>query len=104
MYPGLNMSRALGDIVAHKEAGLTAEPEIVEVELAKERADGVQLVLLVCTDGVWEFLESQEALKFVKGDKFQTIAENLASASYDLWMKDSDNEITDDITAIVVNL
>merc|ERR1711988_866529 len=28
MYPGLNMSRAIGDLVAHEEAGLTADPDI----------------------------------------------------------------------------
>merc|ERR1719387_1006053 len=33
MYPGLNMSRAFGDVVAHKEAGLTAEPETKVIKL-----------------------------------------------------------------------
>jgi hypothetical protein len=31
MYPGLNMSRAFGDTIAHKEAGLTAEPTVDEI-------------------------------------------------------------------------
>lgn len=30
-YPGLNMSRALGDVVAHQEAGLSAEPDVLKV-------------------------------------------------------------------------
>lgn len=36
MYPGLNMSRALGDTVAHREAGLCAVPDIREYLLGAE--------------------------------------------------------------------
>merc|ERR1712151_128391 len=34
MYPGLNMSRAFGDCVAHRMAGLTAMPDVREIDLA----------------------------------------------------------------------
>merc|ERR1719414_928079 len=34
MYPGLNMSRALGDCVAHAQAGLTAQPDVRQIDLA----------------------------------------------------------------------
>eukprot|EP00913_Durusdinium_trenchii_P014119 g13252.t1 len=61
MYPGLNMSRALGDVIAHKEAGLSAEPDICVIDLKAEREKYAKLMLLVCTDGVWEFILSQEA-------------------------------------------
>merc|ERR1719159_2287299 len=57
---GLNMSRALGDCIAHK-AGVTAAPETVRVPIN----EGEDLFVLVCSDGVWEFIESQEAVEMV---------------------------------------
>merc|ERR1711862_979141 len=33
MYPGLNMSRAFGDVVAHCEAGLTERPDVTTISL-----------------------------------------------------------------------
>lgn len=100
MYPGLNMSRALGDVVAHKTAGLTQEPDIKTVDV-KDSHDFV----LLCTDGVWEFIESNEAVDMVTTfgrSKCQEAVEKLASESWDRWMKDSDGEVADDITAVVV--
>merc|ERR1719410_928164 len=47
MYPGLNMSRALGDCVGHTEAGLSAAPDVKEISLAGYSGD---LLLLLCTD------------------------------------------------------
>jgi len=105
MYPGLNMSRAIGDIVAHKEAGLTAVPDVQTFELKEGRSKGFNYLLLVCSDGVWEFIESQEAFSLIKG--FNGPAEQmkkLAEISWDRWMKDSDNEISDDITGMIVSL
>ncbi|CAE7292248.1 pim2 [Symbiodinium necroappetens] len=103
MYPGLNMSRALGDIIAHKEAGLTAEPDVCVIDLKAEREKYSKLVLLVCTDGVWEFILNKEAIGMVqKFPDCQQAVDRLMKESWDRWMKDSDNEITDDITAMLV--
>lgn len=111
MYPGLNMSRALGDIVAHKEAGLTADPECKTISLASHRGEGSELLLLICSDGVWEFIESPEGAKEFKGSAknlkdvdMANQAEKLAQSSWDKWMADSDNEISDDITVIAIAL
>jgi len=107
MYPGLNMSRAFGDVVAHKEAGLTAVPDVRVIDLKAEREQGRELVLLICTDGVWEFIESQEASDMVEKypkEKYGEAVEKLAQESWDRWMNDSDNEISDDITAIMIRL
>jgi len=107
MYPGLNMSRALGDVIGHKEAGLTAMPDVKEVDLAKQRLDGSALTLVLCTDGVWEFVGSEEALGLITNyDASQARAamEELAQISWDRWMDDSDNEISDDITGILAQL
>lgn len=104
-YPGLNMSRALGDIVAHDEAGLTAEPEINVVDVKELRAKGM-VIVVISSDGVWEFIESPEAVKFLEKSGQIVVDQNsvnaLAKKSWDAWMKDSDNEISDDITVIAV--
>merc|ERR1719189_847454 len=64
MYPGLNMSRALGDCVAHRMAGLTAEPDVAEIDLEASSEGGTgDRLLILCTDGVWEFIENEKALE-----------------------------------------
>jgi serine/threonine protein phosphatase PrpC len=105
-YPGLNMSRALGDVIAHREAGLSAKPDTKTLDLSKYREKG-QLELLLCTDGVWEFIESSEALEIVgnfEKSNGQAAMTQLARESWDRWMRDSENEISDDITAMRIQL
>lgn len=100
-YPGLNMSRALGDVVGHKEAGISAEPDTRKESVPDTRKS----TLLVCSDGVWEFVQSQQAADMVKvPDPSGASIEKLTKASWDAWMEDSDGEISDDITAVVVHL
>jgi serine/threonine protein phosphatase PrpC len=100
MYPGLNMSRALGDLVAHTSAGLTALPDVKRIDLKAAREQYDKMLLYICTDGVWEFIESSE-LEAIVPDQ---AVEKLAKESYDRWMKDSEGEVSDDITAILVKL
>merc|ERR1719229_1367483 len=50
-YPGLNMSRCLGDLMGHADCGLTSEPEVTVLDLQPE-----DNWLLICSDGVWEFI------------------------------------------------
>jgi len=108
-YPGLNMSRALGDIVAHRQAGLTAEPDVATLSLRD--ATGSNQMLLMCSDGVWEFIESLEAIdilasigQFGSQEQARAGMAKLAKESWDRWMKDSDNDVADDITGICVPL
>lgn len=114
MYPGLNMSRALGDCIGHNEAGLSAVPDVKEVNLRELREKKAGLLLLLCTDGVWEFVESKDAVQMVmKGSRTEQVCspqelqkrmEEITKLSWDRWMQDSDNEISDDITGIAVIL
>merc|ERR1712194_949641 len=67
-YPGLNMSRAVGDIRGYNEAGLSAEPEIASVNIKTKRADASSVMLLLCTDGVWEFIESAKGVAIASQD------------------------------------
>lgn len=102
---GLNMSRALGDCIAHK-AGVTEVPETKVLSAAEVPLNSETFVLL-CSDGVWEFLESQDAVDIVAkyGRKdAQAASEELARTSWDKWIEDSDGEVSDDITAIVYHI
>lgn len=115
MYPGLNMSRAFGDCVAHRMAGLTAMPDVREIDLANSTVGGAgERLLILCTDGVWEFINDEEALSCAYGAMTAKQAEGasplttgisaLAKLGYDRWLADSDDEISDDITGVMVRL
>jgi serine/threonine protein phosphatase PrpC len=187
-YPGLNMSRAMGDLGGNHDAGISAIPDVKSTAIAicKEpkkvaaanpgvKADsqpteaivtgvipaggegrentgtylpelpgqpvaetqgepdldadvksvrstatsshpsvsthqldpGQDKYLILCSDGVWEFVGSVEAVQII-GDIACTdamaAAERLAEVSWTRWMKELDGQVVDDITAIIVNL
>lgn len=58
MVPGLAMSRSFCDTVAHA-VGVSSEPEFIEITLDSEK----DCVLILATDGLWEFLCNQEAVE-----------------------------------------
>jgi serine/threonine protein phosphatase PrpC len=100
-YPGLNMSRCLGDLMGHQDAGCSCEPEVNEVPLKPE-----DRVLLVCSDGVWEFISPEEAVLMV-GDMSnnpQQAADKLAKEAWDRWIREEGGAVVDDITAILIYL
>jgi len=100
MYPGLNMSRALGDTMGHK-VGLNGVPDVERIPLNKEK----DKMILLCTDGVWEFIDSEEAVTIAMREKAPACAaETLAQMSWDRWLGDSEGEISDDITAVCIDL
>merc|ERR1711972_238734 len=75
-YPGLNMSRCLGDLLGHADAGLSCEPEVSVVKM--KPGDNI---LMLCSDGVWEFIDAQEAADIIRpfpadGSNAMTAAEN----------------------------
>ena len=57
--PGLAMTRSFGDGVAHS-VGCNALPEMNEYEFSKE-----DKVVVIASDGVWEFLENIDVAKIV---------------------------------------
>merc|ERR1712228_75015 len=94
---GLNMSRALGDNYV-KSAGVTEVPEIKVHEITDK-----DKFILLCSDGVWEFIKSEEACELVdkKGKEgADAAAEELSLLSFNKWMEDSADEISDDITVL----
>jgi len=58
-YPGSAFTRSIGDAIG-KSAGVTAEPEILSRKLVPE-----DKYLIVCSDGVFEFLTNEEVIDMV---------------------------------------
>ena len=54
MYPGLSISRSLGDLLAH-HIGVTSKPDVTVHEII-----GSDRFLTIATDGVWSNLETDD--------------------------------------------
>ena len=96
-YPGLAMSRSMGDEMA-KGVGVTAEPDISVTTLSKEHK-----FVIVASDGVWEFIPNIEAVRIVAlhwetGDAIKAVTALVKAAQYRWSMADN---MMDDITATV---
>jgi len=95
--PGLAMSRALGDLMAHSVG-------VVHIPGCKRCAVLAGQVVLLCSDGVWEFIKNAEALRIVMTmgrARAVEAADALALEARDRWLKE-EGSVTDDITAIVI--
>lgn len=101
-YPGLNMSRCMGDLLGHTDAGCTAEPEVNERTLGPQ-----DHVLLLCSDGVWEFISPQEAVDIVGKfgpEEAMKAADKLAKEAWDRWIQEEGGQVVDDITVLLIYL
>jgi len=101
-YPGLNMSRCLGDLMGHQDCGISCEPEVQEYYLTEN-----DTTLFVCSDGIWEFIEPAEAYDIVaefKPEQAMQAAEKLAKEAWDRWIREEGGSVVDDITVVLVNL
>jgi len=100
--PGLNMSRSLGDAMAHKLCGVSSTPEVSEVSLGQD-----DVALLVCSDGIWEVITPDEAAQTLQDfgpSRAKEAAKALANLALRRWLEGTDGVRTDDITAIVTYL
>ena len=97
-YPGLAMSRSIGDLDA-KKIGVIPNPQIVEYTICSESK-----YMMVASDGIWEFISNEEAMRI--GNKFYLrndasgLCKELYEKSLNLWLKE--DCVVDDITLIVV--
>jgi serine/threonine protein phosphatase PrpC/CRP-like cAMP-binding protein len=94
-YPGTAFTRSLGDALA-EELGVYAEPEMVTRELE----DGDEIIVLA-SDGVFEFLTNQSVIDICAKFKDPLAAcKAVVAESYELWLQ---YELrTDDITMICI--
>eukprot|EP00879_Flechtneria_rotunda_P011713 GHRR01012234.1.p2 GENE.GHRR01012234.1~~GHRR01012234.1.p2 ORF type:complete len:382 (+),score=136.61 GHRR01012234.1:110-1255(+) len=96
--PGLAMSRALGDQLAHT-VGVSSEPQHITVDLTPS-----DKLLILASDGVWEFISSKEAVEMVAAcDTPEEGCRTLVDEAYQRWLNEEDG-VVDDITAVVVRL
>ena len=99
-YPGIAMSRSLGDLVA-KQIGVICEPEI-KVFIRDNNVLGI----VIASDGVWEWLSNEEVGDiFREGYKIKDanyIVNTIYSKSKESFVLKKEN--IDDISAIAVFL
>jgi len=102
-WPGLSMTRALGDLCV-KDCGVIAEPEVHRWAWP----DHPGAVVLAASDGVWEFLSTQQVSKIVlgaleRGLSHRSAADELlkeARRCWEVW----DDVYCDDITAVLASV
>ncbi|CAG9464564.1 unnamed protein product [Pedinophyceae sp. YPF-701] len=97
MYPGTAFTRSLGDAIAER-IGVFAEPEVLIKKLTPRNK-----LVIIASDGVFEFLPSQSvidmATKFADPEE---AALSIVAESYRLWLQHETR--TDDITIIVLQI
>jgi serine/threonine protein phosphatase PrpC len=92
------MSRAFGDLPC-KRLGVTSTPELRQHQL-----DPADEVLVVASDGVWEYMTNEEVIALVgKAKDAEEAARELVSTAEERWRKKMYNYV-DDITAVVVKV
>lgn len=95
---GLAMARSIGDF-AVKEVGVIASPEVRVFQLSPQ-----DKFMILASDGVWEFITSQEAVDIV-GSNLEhgchAACEELIQIAATRWAEE-EGDYRDDITAIVV--
>eukprot|EP01022_Parablepharisma_sp_SALTPOND_P000567 TRINITY_DN102_c1_g1_i4.p1 TRINITY_DN102_c1_g1~~TRINITY_DN102_c1_g1_i4.p1 ORF type:complete len:351 (+),score=15.55 TRINITY_DN102_c1_g1_i4:1068-2120(+) len=97
-YPGLAMSRSLGDKAA-RQCGVTELPEVTEKPLTAE-----DKVVIIGSDGIWEFITNIQAVEMVVpfwlNKDVEGACDKLVNEATSRWEK-ADASI-DDITCIVI--
>lgn len=96
MYPGLAMTRSIGDTVG-TTAGVTSVPDVSARKVLKDWR-----FVLICSDGIWEFISTQEAVDIVAKhapSDVQRATESLALEAWNRWVQEEVN-VVDDITVI----
>lgn len=96
--PGLAMSRSLGDTLA-ASCGVTCCPDVSVVDLTEE-----DICVIWASDGVWEFMSSQDAIDVVAecGDPSEAAA-ILVRTAQKHWQT-HEVSVSDDISCVVAML
>ncbi|CAE6961336.1 unnamed protein product [Symbiodinium sp. CCMP2592] len=95
---GLCVTRSLGDLSMHPF--VIAEPEVSERMLSSK-----DKVLILGSDGVWDRLNSQEAVDIAaRHTDPNAAAREIASIARQRWHAETQGQLSDDITAVVMHL
>jgi len=97
---GLAMARSIGDH-AVKPIGVIAEPVVKQYKIHPDDD-----FMILATDGVWEFISSEEAVKVVSDNLHlgaTKACQALIEAAAARW-HDEEGDYRDDITALVIRL
>ena len=99
-YPGLAMSRSIGDLKA-KEVGVIATPDIIEYTITPNSK-----YFTICSDGVWEFVSNEQVRDignvFYQQNDITGFCEDIVRYSMRIWSQSA--TIRDDITCVGVFL
>ena len=97
-YPGLAMSRSIGDFYG-KKIGVIPDPEIIEWKLTVHSK-----YIVLCSDGVWEFLNNKDVMemgkKYYLKNNPREFCKELINTSSKCWEKE--DIVIDDITVVIV--
>lgn len=97
-YPGLAMSRSIGDTLAHR-IGVSNVPEIIEFNIQKSQPIGI----ILASDGVWEFMTNEQVknifMKYKDNHNALACAKEIVEKSRQIWRGTS--FAIDDITCVV---
>lgn len=98
--PGLAMGRSIGDHLV-SQVGVIAEPEVLHTTLGED-CD----FIVLASDGVWEFIDSQEACDMISSQRNKPaneVCKSVIQTSQQKW-RTEEGDYSDDITAIVIYL
>jgi serine/threonine protein phosphatase PrpC len=91
-YPGLAMSRSLGDLVA-SSIGVTCDPGIfyLILEILEFEITDYSRFIVIASDGIWEFLDNNRVMNVVNSYYLKNDAEGachaLVKEATDWWEK-----------------
>lgn len=99
-FPGLAFSRNFGHKISTR-IGIIAEPEIFVKDLEME-----DQLIIMGTDGLWEFINNEEMALMLQGvvglDEFESSGEMICLEAFKRWRMHEAH--SDDITAIVLDI
>lgn len=99
-YPGLAISRSLGDKIAEK-IGVISEPEFIEAEINKNSK-----YIIMGSDGVFEYLTNNDipeiSNKYLNNDNLQKACKIIVEKAATLF-RQKENRV-DDITINIINI
>merc|ERR1712232_1236145 len=96
--PALALTRSLG-ATGSADAGVSPEAEIAVYQLRH----GVDVLLLLGTDGLFEFCKRTDAIeRLLREEPLASVLEELCEESRKRWVESSCNGTVDDITAIAL--